>query len=935
MTGRTHADPVAAFRAAMFNAGVPPPDEIVGDGAIHRFRVNGERAGKRSGAYRLFTDGTPAGWFVSHKAGALHKWSSGADSAQRMPRNEWIAYRAELAHRQQQRAADDARRHAAAAQRAQTLLDAATGDVSTHPYAAKKAVPFGAGVRRGGFPQCGWDDAILVPLYGADGALDSLQAIAADGTKRFLAGGRVAGAFYPFGELRGAPRVLIAEGLATLAAAVHATGWPGAAAMSANNLTAVARTARELAAPGAQIVVLADDDRDTAGNPGLRCATEAARAVGARLAVPDLGRKADMWDVLHDRDAHALRELIEKATAPRNDEETPPMDDRATDTGAPPPHYSETGTGQRVRHTNDEGKPRAQADVLIDLGKQHRLIHDAGGDAFAVVETGRRRSVLRVDGSEYREALGREYYLLARKGANGRALGDAVATLTAFAKHEGPCEPVYLRTAATPDGAIAIDLGGDCDDAAIVTPHGWRIGPAPVHFRRAGRATALPRPAADATPHDFARLWHYVNVAPHDRVLLAAWSLAALRPRGPYPILVFAGEQGSGKSSATRAVKGVTDPSAAPLRPPPRDLRDLLVGAAGTHVLALDNLSGADAELSDALCRLSTGGALAERRLYSNTDEVLVELQRPVILNGIDDPATRPDLADRCLHLLLPPLENHTTEADLAARYAADRPRILGALLNALVLALRDPAAVQLHARLRMADFAKWSAAGLPALGFSADEFVAAYTRNRAELHDIAIDASPVASALVRFMAGRDSWTGGTAELLGLLAPDAPGPAWPRSAKGLLGALRRLAPALRAAGVGVHDGRTEFARLLTVTKTSVHKGRKQASEASEASATEGNHAEANASASVSREPAKCQPRPQASASVSRNPLISNGNDTSDASDASKPTLCTPPPAAPGDDLERPLGDAPADDADDMGFATPPADSGAAGKEREI
>lgn len=469
-----------------------------------------------------------------------------------------------------------------------------------------------------------------------------------------------------------------------------------------------------------------------------------------------------------------------------------------------------------VATTNDEGRPRPQAAVLIDIGAHHHLFHDGGGDPYAVVGVGSRAAVLRVDGIEYREMLGREYYGLTGRGANRNAIADAVGTLTAMAKFDGPVEPVFLRVAPVDDG-IAIDLGGATSDAVIVTADCWRIGPAPVRFRRAGKAAAMPRPIR-AAPAEFARLWRHVNVEPSDRVLVASWLLAALRPVGPYPIALLIGEQGTGKTLASRVLKRLVDPSMSPLRAPPRDTRDLLVAAASSRVLALDNLSGANAELADSLCRLSTGGALAGRKLYTDDEELLVEIQRPVILNGIDDPATRPDLADRCLHLLLPPLRARQTEADLSRQFESDAPLILGALLNGMVLAQRDHASINLQPLPRMADFAQWAAAGLPALGFAPGEFVAAYQRNRAELMETAIDASPVASALVRFMDGRDRWTGSAAALLSLLSDGATSPAWPRSAKGLIGALRRLAPALRSVGIEAVHRRETTGNVLDVCK---------------------------------------------------------------------------------------------------------------------
>jgi hypothetical protein len=498
------------------------------------------------------------------------------------------------------------------------------------------------------------------------------------------------------------------------------------------------------------------------------------------------------------------------AGAPR--QEPPPPVDPAV--GLPPALAA-------IRTHTDEGKRRPPADVLLDIGLTHHLFHDAGGDPFAAVDLGTRTAVFRIDLAEYRDALTRDYYRLTRRGATAKALSDATATLSARARFDGPTEPVFLRVAPTPDG-VAVDLGDDTGDAAIITAAGWRIGPAPVHFRRGVKAMPLPRPERSTDPAAaFARIWDHANVDPADRVLLIAWLLGALRPApsGAYVILMVAGEQGTGKSSLTRVLKSLIDPSAALLRLPPSDGKDLLIAALNAHVLALDNLSAIPVELSDALCAVSIGTALSARKLYTDTDEVLAAVKRPMILNSIDDVATRPDLADRCLHLLLPPMTARRTEAELDRQFEIDAPLILGALLDAVSRSLRDRDGLTLNPRPRMFDSAKWAGAGLPVLGFEAAELVAALQRNRKDMFETALEASPVGLALVKYMEERPTWTGKADHLLALLLDGPAGPAWPKSPKGLLGVLRRLAPALRTHGIAWSQTRTATGhRLVTITR---------------------------------------------------------------------------------------------------------------------
>lgn len=198
-----------------------------------------------------------------------------------------------------------------------------------------------------------------------------------------------------------------------------------------------------------------------------------------------------------------------------------------------------------------------------------------------------------------------------------------------------------------------------------------------------------------------------------DFVLVVAWAITVLRDRGPYPALVLSGEQGSAKSTFSAVLRALLDPNTAPLRALPREDRDLFIAASNGHVLAFDNVSGLPAWISDTLCRLATGGGFAVRQLYTDQDEVLFDAARPVILNGIEDIVTRPDLADRALFLTLEaiPEDRRRPDAELWAAFEAERPRILGVLLDAVAEGLRRLPDTRLPKLPRMADFALWASA--------------------------------------------------------------------------------------------------------------------------------------------------------------------------------------------------------------------------------
>lgn len=454
----------------------------------------------------------------------------------------------------------------------------------------------------------------------------------------------------------------------------------------------------------------------------------------------------------------------------------------------------------RVGATDSEGKPRKQSDILVDIGRTHELFHDAGRTAYAL--TG--NAVYMVDSGGYREVLAEQFLCVTGKGANRNAIGDATATLSSLAKFRGTCHPVWLRVAADGDNVV-IDTGEADGSVIIVTASGVRAeSVSPVRFRRSGGMLALPR-LADP---DFSLIWRYLNVSEDYRPLIAAFLLAVFRPSGPYPHLFLDGEQGSGKSTFTKVIRRLTDPSAAPLRAPPKDVRDLLVGALNGWVLALDNLSFMTPQMSDALCRLATGGAISERALYTNTDEVLVEVQRPCIVNGIEDVATRPDLAERGLHVELEMIRDRKAEGTIWRDFDADAPAIFSGLLHGLSQSIRTHRDIDLGRLPRMADFAKWAAAGMEPLGFTADQFMTAYRANIETGLSAGIESSIVGRALMSFIRSRGQWTGTAADLLTALSMSVDesttrSPSWPKSPRGLSGSVTRLAPALRHHGITV------------------------------------------------------------------------------------------------------------------------------------
>jgi hypothetical protein len=199
---------------------------------------------------------------------------------------------------------------------------------------------------------------------------------------------------------------------------------------------------------------------------------------------------------------------------------------------------------------------------------------------------------------------------------------------------------------------------------------------------------------------------------------------------------------------------------------------------------------------------------------------MIFDAQRPVILNGIEEPAKESDLMDRALLLCLPviPEEKRQTEEEFWCAFEKARPRILGAILTAMSAALRNLPTVKLDALPRMADLAKFAVAAEPALGLSKGAFMQAYTCNRAEANELVLESDPVAVHL-RNLVRTKSWEGSASDLLGAinkLASEAEKHSkfWPQKPRALSNQLTRLQPNLRKAGIAVTRSRENSKRLI-------------------------------------------------------------------------------------------------------------------------
>ncbi|HYW41234.1 MAG TPA: hypothetical protein VE959_00160 [Bryobacteraceae bacterium] len=373
-----------------------------------------------------------------------------------------------------------------------------------------------------------------------------------------------------------------------------------------------------------------------------------------------------------------------------------------------------------------------------------------------------------------------------------QAAGDELNQRLTVSRRVGSRVPSYIPK------QILLDLANPERQFVDISPDGWTVAAGTHALLETSRSTnRIPTPVPSNDPAtDLETLRSCLNLPSRsDWLRCLAWLLAALRPSGPYPFLIFQGPPGSGKTFAARILRYLIDPSAVPLTPIPSSVRDLLALARHNWVLAFDHISAFSPRLTDALCRLSSGAGFSFREEARSSEPMLQSYRRPVILTVTSRWSCPADLAGRALTVTMPPIPpaERRPEAALMATLEEAWPRILGAFCSALSVALRRiPEIMQPSARRpsdRCADALAWALAASPALGCTAEEIEQAF--------DPAPPSHPMVEAVQALVEQRRRWTGSATALFDLLQPALDC----RTPKGLSQQLRKCMLTLADAGI--------------------------------------------------------------------------------------------------------------------------------------
>ena len=497
-------------------------------------------------------------------------------------------------------------------------------------------------------------------------------------------------------------------------------------------------------------------------------------------------------------------------------------------------YEAEAYAREHVCQDKTDAPKKTQAELLIEVAADATFFHDEHSDPWAVVPVNGHCETLRVRDRSFKRWLVRGMYTATGKTPNAEALSQTLALLEARAVYDGPQRQLAWRIAQQ-DDAVVYDLADVEWRAIAITARGWALVQRPDMFRRGSNTATqvLPQPGGLlAQVLDF-----LPPMSAHAGLLVQVYLVTCLVPDIPHPIPVISGQKGVAKSTFCRVLRRLVDPAQEALLSLPNEPNELALLLARNYLPAFDNLDGIQPWQSDMLCRASTGGGISKRKLYTDDEELVLSFRRCVVLNGIQPGVTRPDLLDRTIPLHLEPMASRQRkeEREFWEAFEAARPRLVGAMFDALSQAMRRYPTVRLPALPRMADFCRWGYAVAEALGFGGAAFLRAYMECIGAQNMVAIENHPVAAAVIALLGGMDAiaaktdgyefLSGTAAELLTTLEEtatahriDTKAKSWPKAAHILMRRLNEVKSNLLDIGVQFESESNGTTRQVTFRK---------------------------------------------------------------------------------------------------------------------
>ena len=481
----------------------------------------------------------------------------------------------------------------------------------------------------------------------------------------------------------------------------------------------------------------------------------------------------------------------------------------------------------KVSETNPKEEKKSQADIMIEMAmkEEDEFFHDELNEKYVAIKRGGNPLVLKINGQDYKSFLVKRFFKETKKAPSKDSINQAVSVLEALAQYDG--EEINVAKRCTErDGAIYYDLGDKEWSFIKITKEGWKIdNSGQILFTR--RKTMKPQVLPEEYDDISIINKHYRFKTDEDKILHTVSTVTKFLSIGN-PIIVYHGEKGASKTTTMRMDRSIVDPSARDVISMPKSATDLSLVLHNNYLPCFDNIDSISAEKSDILCTAATGGGFSRRKLYTDDEENIYEYKVPVILNGINVVATRPDLLDRSLLLGLERIseDERKEESEVWEEFNRDKPKMLGAIFSTISKALTIYPNVKLKKLGRMADFTRWGYAIAEACGIGGEKFLKAYLNNQYKANDEAVSSNPIATAIIRLMEKTQHFEGSASRLLEVLNSiaedekiDIQSKLWAKEPNVLSRRLNELKSNLLMEGITFSTSNTSVGRKIEIRKS--------------------------------------------------------------------------------------------------------------------
>lgn len=454
-------------------------------------------------------------------------------------------------------------------------------------------------------------------------------------------------------------------------------------------------------------------------------------------------------------------------------------------------------------------KKESQADQLlkmITMREDVELFKDERDSSFISLNVNGHRETWRCNSQTIKDLLSFDFYKLKGKTVGTDVIKNVISVLEGKAKFVGEKRKLGNRVALE-NGILWYDLTNKDWQAVKISDKKWElINNPPILFKRYTHHHPQVIPVNNG---DAELILNYVNIVDEKhRLLLIVFIISCFIPDFPHPVLGISGSQGSAKSTLSKLLRKIIDPSLLEVVSLPKDQKELVQKLDHHYFTFFDNVSFISEETSDSLCKAVTGSGFSKRSLYSDDDDVIYNFMRCIGLNGISVVATRPDLLERSILVELCRIEEdkRKQEKEVYEEFDKDLPFILGGIFDTLVQALALQPSIKLSKLPRMADFMVWGCAISEALGYKKEEFIDAYNKNIEDQTRVALNDNAVALAVILFMENKNEWSGTATSLLNDLNKEDTfseryGSGFPKAANLLTKRLNELKVNLKSIGI--------------------------------------------------------------------------------------------------------------------------------------